>query len=88
MIRRRVVVTGVVQGVFFRDGCRREARRLGVTGWVTNRSDGSVEGVFEGDAAAVEQMVAWVRQGPPRATIESVEVLEEAPAGELEFRVR
>lgn len=88
MIRRRVVVTGVVQGVFFRDGCRREARRLGVTGWVTNRSDGAVEGVFEGDAAAVEQMVAWVRQGPPRATIESVEVLEEAPAGELEFRVR
>lgn len=87
MIRRRVVARGRVQGVFFRDSCRREARRRGVTGWVTNRADGSVEAVFEGDPSAVEAMVAWAGSGPSRAVVEDLAVTEEAPQGERSFRV-
>ncbi|CAA9323445.1 MAG: Acylphosphate phosphohydrolase, putative [uncultured Friedmanniella sp.] len=87
MIRRRVVVTGRVQGVFFRDSTRREARRRQVAGWVTNRPDGSVEAVFEGEPDAVEAVVAWTRRGPVRARVESHTVTEEEPAGEDGFRV-
>ena len=61
-IRRRVVVRGRVQGVFFRDTCRREARFRGVTGWVRNAADGSVEAAFEGNPAAVEAMIDWSRR--------------------------
>lgn len=88
MIRRRVVVRGRVQGVFFRDSCRREARKLGVSGWVTNAPDGSVEAAFEGEPAAVEQLTRWCRQGPGRAAVTDVEVTEEEPGGESGFRVR
>lgn len=88
MIRRRVVVRGRVQGVFFRDSCRREARKLGVSGWVTNAPDGSVEGAFEGEPEAVEQLTSWCRQGPGRASVTDVEVTEEEPRGESGFRVR
>ena len=88
MIRRRVVVSGRVQGVFFRDSCQREAARAGVGGWVRNRPDGRVEAVFEGDDAAVERLVAWCRIGPPRADVDRVEVTEEEPAGERGFAVR
>jgi acylphosphatase len=87
-VRRRVVVSGRVQGVFFRDSCRREAAALGVAGWVRNRADGRVEAVFEGDADAVERLVAWCRSGPSRADVDAVEVHEEAPAGERGFAVR
>lgn len=87
MIRRRVVVTGRVQGVFFRDSTRREARRRRVAGWVTNRPDGSVEAVFEGEPDAVEAVVAWTRRGPVRARVESHTVTQEEPAGEDGFRV-
>ena len=62
MIRRRVIVHGFVQGVFFRDSTRRLAQRHGVTGWVANRADGAVEAVFEGEADAVERLVAFSRQ--------------------------
>jgi acylphosphatase len=87
-IRRRVVVRGEVQGVFFRDRCRTEAGRHGVTGWVRNCSDGTVEAAFEGPAEAVEAVVAWCRRGPSRATVERVEVCEE-PVEELSgFEVR
>ncbi|MGH9149308.1 MAG: acylphosphatase [Acidimicrobiales bacterium] len=86
--RRRVLVSGRVQGVFFRDTCRRLAAASGVTGWVANRADGRVEAVFEGEAAAVEAMVAWCRQGPPHAAVTGVEVAGEAPEGERSFRVR
>ena len=86
-VARRVVVHGRVQGVFFRDSCSREARRAGVTGWVRNEPDGSVAAVFEGPEPAVEQMVRWCRQGPPRARVEKVDVSEVAPGGATAFDV-
>ncbi|MEV7216492.1 acylphosphatase [Kitasatospora cineracea] len=87
MIRRRVLVSGTVQGVFFRDSCRRAAAEAGVTGWVRNLPDGRVEAVFEGDPAPVERMVAWAGHGPSRAVVERVEVVEEQPEGLLVFAV-
>jgi acylphosphatase len=81
MIRRRVVVRGHVQGVFFRDTCRREARRLGVTGFVRNADDGTVEAVFEGDPDPVATMVDWVHAGPDHARVSRVEVVAEEPEG-------
>ena len=68
-VRRRVVVRGYVQGVFFRDTCRREASARGVGGWVTNRPDGAVEAVFEGEPDAVGAMVDWCRRGPRGADV-------------------
>jgi acylphosphatase len=87
-LRRRVIVTGRVQGVWYRDRCRSEALTRGVAGWVHNRSDGSVEAVFEGSPQAVGQMVSWCRVGPPRARVDHVEVIPEAVAGEAGFVVR
>jgi acylphosphatase len=86
-IRRRVVVHGRVQGVFFRDTCRREARRLGVTGFVRNVGDGTVEAVFEGDPDAVSTMVDWAHAGPDRAQVARVDVAEEEPEGVTDFEV-
>ena len=88
MIRRRVVAHGRVQGVFFRDSTQREARSAGVSGWVTNRSDGAVEAVFEGDEDAVARMVEFVRRGPGHADVEDVEVHDEEPEGLAGFSVR
>ncbi len=88
MIRRRVIVRGLVQGVFFRDSTRRLAQRYDVTGWVSNRADGAVEAVFEGEAEAVERLVAFSREGPRGAQVESVEVTEEQPEGLSGFAVR
>jgi acylphosphatase len=88
MIRRRVIVHGLVQGVFFRDSTRRLAQRHGVSGWVANRADGAVEAVFEGEADAVERLVAFSREGPRGAQIDSVEVTEEEPEGLSGFAVR
>ncbi|MEJ7633173.1 acylphosphatase [Aeromicrobium sp.] len=88
MIRRRVVVRGTVQGVFFRASCRDEAWAQGVRGWVSNRPDGAVEAVFEGDRDAVMTMVAWSGHGPPQAVVENVEVTEEDPRGLSDFSVR
>jgi acylphosphatase len=87
MIRRRVLVSGRVQGVWFRDSCRREAIRHGVTGWVRNRRDGRVEAVFEGAADDVLTMANWMQHGPDRAIVEHIEVIEEPPEGELGFRI-
>jgi acylphosphatase len=87
-VRRRVVVHGDVQGVFFRDSTRREADRRGVAGWVTNRSDGAVEAVFEGRAEDVDALVAFSRAGPPHADVRDVEVSEEEPEGLDGFTVR
>jgi acylphosphatase len=86
--RCRLTVSGRVQGVFFRDSCRTMAVALGVTGWVRNLPDGSVQVVAEGDRAAVDRLVEWCREGPPRANVTGVVVVDEAPAGEREFRVR
>ena len=79
--RVHVVVYGYVQGVAFRASCQRQAGYLGVTGWVRNRWDGSVEALFEGPADAVDAMVRWCHHGPTAAEVTSVEV-SEAPAGE------
>jgi acylphosphatase len=87
-VRRRVVVRGDVQGVFFRDSTRKEADSRGVAGWVRNRDDGSVEAVFEGPEDAVEAMVEWCRSGPSKADVEDVEVSEEEPEGLDSFDVR
>lgn len=87
-VRVRVVVTGRVQGVWFRDACRNEARALGVRGWVRNRSDGAVEAELEGPPAAVDRLVAWCRHGPSRARVEHVEVDRIATVGENNFRIR
>jgi acylphosphatase len=88
LIRRRVVVHGRVQGVFFRDTTRSRAESAGVSGWVTNRPDGAVQAVFEGEPDAVEQLVAFCRRGPSRAEVSSVEVTEEEPEGLVGFQVR
>jgi acylphosphatase len=87
-VRRRVVVSGQVQGVFFRHTCRREALRRGVTGWVRNCPDGTVEAVFEGPEDAVSAMVAWARAGPAHAVVDDVQVTEEPLEGADGFRVR
>jgi acylphosphatase len=88
VVRRRVIVHGLVQGVFFRDSTRRLAQRHGVSGWVANRADGAVEAVFEGEADAVERLVAFSREGPRGAQVRSVEVTEEEPEGLSGFAVR
>ena len=87
MIRRRVIVHGRVQGVFFRDTTRRMATSRGLGGWVRNAPDGTVEAVFEGDAEAVESMVRWCREGPRGALVERVEVADEEPEGLSDFRI-
>ena len=70
----RLVIHGYVQGVFFRNSMHREAQRLGVSGWVRNRSDGSVEAVVHGDSAAVDALVCWAQHGPELAHVERVEI--------------
>jgi acylphosphatase len=87
-IRRRVVVRGYVQGVFFRDSVRRLAERHGVAGWIENRRDGAVEAVFEGERETVERLVEFCRRGPRGARVDRVEVSKEEPAGEAGFSVR
>ena len=88
MIRRRVVVHGRVQGVFFRDSTRRLAQQHGVSGWVANRSDGAVEAVFEGEQDSVDRLVRFMHDGPRGAEVERVEVVEEEPEGLSGFSVR
>jgi acylphosphatase len=87
VIRRRVVVRGRVQGVFFRDTVRRRAEPRGVAGWVRNRADGAVEAVFEGSEDAVASMVRFCEQGPRGADVELVEVTEETPEALPGFRI-
>lgn len=87
-VRRRVLVDGRVQGVFYRDTCWREAQRAGLSGWARNRPDGAVEVVLEGEIEAVEQVVAWCRSGPPNAVVTSVKVSDEEPEGLNGFSVR
>lgn len=87
MNRVRVIVSGKVQGVSYRDACRREALERQVGGWVRNRPDGSVEAVFEGAPEAVDAMVEWTRLGPPLAAVDRVERFEEAPAGLAGFSI-
>jgi len=87
VIRRRVVVHGLVQGVFFRDTVRRQALTRGVAGWARNNVDGTVEAVFEGEADTVEALVTLCHKGPRGARVDRVDVAEENPEGLAGFRI-
>jgi acylphosphatase len=87
-VRTHVWISGRVQGVWFRDSCRRQARAEGIAGWVRNLVDGRVEAVFEGSLDAVDRMIAWCHEGPPRAQVTDVEVRREQPVGESGFALR
>ncbi|MEP6463264.1 MAG: acylphosphatase [Frankiaceae bacterium] len=86
-VRRRVLVRGRVQGVSFRDSCRRRAHAAHLAGTVSNLTDGSVEAIFEGPAESVEELVAWCRRGTRLADVTSVDVSEETPQGLTAFTI-
>ena len=89
VIRRGVTVSGRVQGVYFRQSTARRAAELGVTGWVRNRADGSVELEAQADGDAVEALLGWVRSGPPSAIVTHLEIVElPVESGETGFRIR
>jgi acylphosphatase len=89
VIRVEAVVTGRVQGVFYRAGAAERARELGLAGWVRNREDGAVELVAEGPEPVVAELLAWCRKGPPAARVEDVRVVSSAPRRDLRgFHVR
>jgi len=88
MVRYRVLVSGRVQGVFFRDSCRRVAEEHDVGGWVRNLPDGRVEAVFEGPPDDVHVLVDWARHGPRRAVVDDIAVNPEPPEGLTTFRIR
>ena len=89
-VRRRVLVSGRVQGVAFRAHCARAATAAGVGGWVRNLADGRVEALFDGNAAAVEGMVTWCRRGPPGARVLGIQVVDDdgTDDGGPDFAVR
>jgi acylphosphatase len=82
------VIHGLVQGVFFRDTIRQRAQAVGVSGWVRNNSDGTVEAVFEGATDNVERLLAFCRKGPRGARVDRVEVVDENPEGASGFEIR
>lgn len=86
-MRRRVVVHGRVQGVFFRDSLRRLAERNAVSGWARNTPEGTVEAVFEGERDAVERLVSFAHTGPSDARVQEVDVTEEEPEGLSGFSI-
>jgi len=81
-VTRRLVAHGRVQGVWFRESMRREAEDLGVTGWVRNRADGTVEALVQGSQSAVDAIIRWARRGPEAAEVSALEVSE--ASGEFE----
>lgn len=88
LARAHVIVSGMVQGVFFRSATKSSAVARGLTGWVKNLPDGKVEAVFEGLKPLVEEAVAWTHEGPPGSRVDSVDVSWEQPRGESSFTVR
>ena len=88
MTRVHVRIRGRVQGVFFRAEARARAESLGLSGWIRNAEDGSVEAVFEGDEERVQSMVDWCGRGPSGADVDDVDVELEEPTGESGFHVR
>jgi acylphosphatase len=86
-VRARFVVSGAVQGVFYRVSCREEAVRLQLDGWVQNLSDGRVEGVAEGSREKIELLLAWCRRGPRSARVQEVQVTWEPSQGEKGFQI-
>lgn len=81
-VRAHVIVSGRVQGVFFRAETKRAAERFGVGGWVRNRADGTVEATLEGPRQAVDDTIAWCHHGPPMARVTDVKVSWEEHSGE------
>lgn len=88
IVRARVLVSGTVQGVYYRANTRETARTLGVDGWVRNLDDGRVEAVFEGKPRDVEEMVQWCHTGSPAADVEDVDIEYEEPSGITGFSVK
>lgn len=86
--RRRFVVSGKVQGVFFREGAKSEAERLRLSGWASNLPNGSVEVVAEGDPTALEMLGRWLKNGSARSSVSNVESSVEAPQGVAGFSIR
>ena len=86
--RARVIVSGRVQGVWFRASTQETAQRLGLCGWVRNLASGDLEAVFEGPRPAVEKAVAWCRRGPPAARVDDCNLTWEVPKGEPPFAIR
>jgi acylphosphatase len=84
---KRVLITGLVQGVGYRASFERQAVALGLRGWVRNRRDGSVEAEVDGDAAAVERIIDWARNGPPASRVDHVATEEAAPSSEKVFKI-
>lgn len=87
MIRRRLLVSGDVQGVFYRDTCRSVAEEAGVTGTAANLPDGRVEVILEGEAEAIEKVIDWCRRGTSQSRVQAVDITDEEPTGERYFRV-
>lgn len=87
IVRAKLLISGRVQGVFFRGTTRRRATSLGVSGWVRNLPDGRVEAVFEGPEDDVRNMISWCHSGPRSARVESVDVNWQEPRGETGFSV-
>ena len=83
-----MVVSGDVQGVYFRDTCRQVATENRVSGWVRNRRDGSVEATFEGSPDAVDRLVEWARLGPPTALVDDIDLYDEQPENLTGFEIR
>ena len=84
MKRVKLKIHGLVQGVFFRDNTQKQAKALGVNGWVKNNEDGTVSAVFEGGESAVDKIVEWCHKGPDSAQVGKVEVSEEESTGEFD----
>lgn len=87
-MRRRVIVYGRVQGVFFRDSLRRRAEAEGIAGWARNTADGTLEAVFEGEEVSVERLIAFAREGPPHARVDDVLIFEEEAESLSGFSIR
>lgn len=85
MVAKRILVSGRVQGVFYRDSCRGEADRLGLAGTARNLDDGRVEVIAEGDEGAVQELIDWCRSGPSHADVDDVEVTDTNPTGKSGF---
>jgi acylphosphatase len=81
--RATLRISGKVQGVFFRESARVEASRLGLTGWVRNRSDGTVEAVVEGEPDPLEDFIRWCHRGPTQARVTGVERTDGEATGEF-----
>ena len=87
--RAHAIISGLVQGVFFRASIRSRAKMLNLKGWVRNTGDGKVEAVFEGDKDKIDEILEFCKRGPPTAKVESVIVKWEKPTGRFEeFEIR